>query len=157
MKKQWLGIIKLIMLLLALPLVLWLSTLSKTAGRINEYYELKGKASSTPALEVIPEITATRMVNGEPFIGELGALTKSENIVMLNYCPKLLKEDDGLFLYSANIHAQGGFISLLKLVHFLEQKEYVGISSLSFHRNPDRDPLVSLDAEIIQLVNEESR
>ena len=154
--KKYTGIIKLAALLVLLPIFLWVGALSRTAKQYKEYRKWSKVQASAPVRTSSLKLSTEKILGGEEFIGELGTLSSQEGFTIVNYTPALLKADAGISLYSAKLQAKGRFIPLLKLAHFLEEKEGIDLSALAFSRKNERENAVTLDIELIQLVKDEA-
>ncbi len=153
--KTYLGIIKLVSLFVFLPLFLWVAVLSKTGKQYKEYRKLSITQADMPVRSTSLQLPAEKILSGEAFVGELDAMSSREGFTIVNYIPSFLKSEAGVSLYSAKLQAKGRFIPLLKLVHFLEEKKGMRLSSLSFLRRNENEDVVTLEMELIQLVKDE--
>ena len=154
--KKYTGIIKLAALLILLPIALWWATLSKTGKQYQEYRKLSKVQVTAPVHESAIELTKERILTGEAFLGDLGDLASSEGFSIVNYTPSVVKADAGVSILGAKLQAKGRFIPLLKLVRFLEEKDEIDLSSLSLSRKNERENVVTLDVELIQLALDEN-
>lgn len=147
------GILKLAVLLVGLPIILWLAAFSKTMSLYGEYRNLsKSEVADSVSLQRVTVSCENRLA-GDCLIREI--LTGENEVIINEYAPSVEKSDGGLSIVRARLQLRGRFIPLLKVVHHLENQPEISLADICFSHKTGKDPLVTLDLDLIQLVGDE--
>lgn len=147
------GILKLAVLLVGLPIILWLAAFSKTMSLYGEYRNLsKSEVADSVSLQRFTVSCENRLA-GDCLIK--GILTGDDDVVINEYAPSVEKSDGGLSIVRARLQLKGRFIPLLKVVHLLENQPDISLADICFSHKTGKEPLVTLDLDLIQLVGDE--
>ena len=153
--KRYSGTIKLISLLVALPVFLWLAAFTKTHRQYVEYRSLVKSQRTAPITENTVMALPEQSMTSEALLGKVESYASEMGVVIVNYVPSIQKQEAGISLYVSKIQAKGRFIPLLKIVRSLEQTKGVGISSVSFCRKSKKESAVLLDMELVRIAKDE--
>lgn len=138
------GFIKMIVLLIVLPLLMWEFSLKKS---YLLYWENKQIEEATR------EINATRLHSSKPAISATSPLLSNGKLLdmialplkeypveIVNYQPSLINEENVYKLYAGELTLQGNFISLVKTINFFEQEKLpIKLSSANFSYKPSKE------------------
>lgn len=138
--KKYIGIIKIISLVIIFPMVVWELTLKNTYAIYKEDKQMKaqlltiGDVRSRPS---VPAISATSpLLSNGKLLEMLTDYLKESGIEIVSYQPSLINEDNEYKLYSGTMVIRGNFISLVKAIDSIEKKKLpVKLSSASFSYN----------------------
>ena len=144
--------IKLILLLVAAPLLIWFGALSATVDTYVRYRRLGGEVAQVrdqaggPALDALAG--EDRLSDGR-VMAEIG-----NNVSVSLYTPVKEIPEVGLSLVKAEVELKGDYRSLLKVLHSLETDGHYMLSDIVFERKDEREKQVKLSLTIRQLVKE---
>lgn len=148
--------IKLALLLVVAPPVLWFGALSKTT-RLYLNYRTMGKVADT-AQEDAPGVDWSGIFT-QDLVSDGQILSEIENqykgVYVYSFTPKTEKEEAGLSMVKASMELKGDFKSLLKALHMLEMDGRFALSDIAFERKEERETLVTLKLTINQLIRDE--
>ena len=152
MKKNDLTWLKLFTLLVLLPLFLWFATLHDTVSQYMKLRELRKERSSAPRLEenMFPVYQKNMLTGDYLFKKHLGAAA-SDGCEIVSFMPSCDKTGEEVSLCRCHILVKGRFVPLLRLVNCLEEEQDIGFAMLRFSHKSEKEPLVSLDVDLIQL------
>lgn len=135
------GILKLIMLLLLFPLVVWQLSFKKTHQLYKENKELSEQMISIDknrTQEAHPLVLSTSpFISNGKLLEKVDTLLKEFQVEMISFQPALISEDGNSKLYSGNLVLRGTYINLVKFINAIERKELpVKLSSAVFSYTP---------------------
>lgn len=147
------GTLKLTALIVGLPVILWIATFSKTLSLYGEYRHLSQSEATDSVASQRFAVSGENRLAGDCLIK--GILTGKDDVVINEYAPSVEKSDGGLSIVRARLQLKGCFIPLLKVVHLLENQPEISLADICFSHKTGKDPLVTLDLDLIQLVGDE--
>lgn len=153
--KRSFGWLKFPVLVLGLPVLLWGTTLSKTATLYRELRALSADDGYTLSGNELPAVSHDNLLAGDYLFQEAFSSAAEEGCVIANYSPTCERTEGGLSLWRCRLQAKGPFIPLLRLTDRLEGEAGIALSSLRFSRKNEGEAMVTLDVELIQLVRNE--
>lgn len=144
--------IKLILLLVAAPLLIWFGALSATVDSYVRYRRLGGEVAQAQDRASGPDLTAfvgeDRLSDGR-VMAEIG-----KDVTVSLYTPVKERAEAGLSLVKADVELKGDYRSLLKVLHYLESEGCYTLSDIVFERKDEREKQVKLSMTLRQLVKE---
>ncbi len=148
-------IIKLAILLVIAPVVIWFGALSGTAHLYRGYRNLVRSAGAVHE-EGLRADRADAVQRDLISDGHLLAGIEKQfgGVSVYSFTPKVEKEDAGLSLVKTRIELKGDYKSLLMALHSMEERDYA-ISDIAFERKDPREKKVTLRLTINQLVRNE--
>lgn len=148
--KENLVYVKLGLLLIIAPIVIWTGALRATARSYREYRQL-GKAldkalnhEATIDLSVVSD--RDQLSSGEAIAG-ISSVS--------SYIPKVERSESGLTWVSARVEIKGGYHELLRALNTLEEDGAYKMTDISFERKDEREKQVTLKLTLNQLVRYE--
>lgn len=137
--KYYIGIIKVVALIILLPIVMGKNTFSKTFQLYSDYRHIQSleeqlvrTTSNNRMVTVIPLNNENLISNGR--LVELMSQVCEENSVLVKqYEPQLLDQEGNYKLYTASLILSGNYVDLVKTLKYWEDNiQSVKISSLQF-------------------------
>jgi len=147
------GTLKLTVLIVGLPIILWMAAFSKTLSLYGEYRHLSKSETSDSISSQRFAVPAKNRLAGDCLIREI--LSGDGDVVINEYAPSVEKSDGGLSIVRARLQLKGRFIPLLEVVHFLENQQDISLADICFSHKSGKEMLVTLDLDLIQLVSDE--
>ena len=154
--KQKYVFIKLTLLLVAAPLLIWFGALSSTVDSYVRYHKLGGdvtlaheKGNGLDLKEVVWE---DQLSNGT-IMGEIERRYKDISVSL--YTPVMERSEAGVSIIKAEVELKGNYHSLLGVLHYLETEGHYALSDIVFERKDDREKQVKLSIVVRQLVKNE--
>ena len=148
-----LGTLKLTALIVGLPIILWMAAFSKTWSLYGEYRHLSKSETSDSISSQRFAVSGENRLAGDCLIREI--LSGDDDVVINEYTPSVEKSDGGLSIVRARLQLKGRFIPLLKVVHILENQPELSLADICFSHKSEKETLVTLDLDLIQLVSDE--
>lgn len=139
------GILKLAVFLLLIPLIAWFFGFRRTyrlwqESRIQQErleYLRSGEKDHSFVFSGLPE---KQVLNDGALLEYLSDFIKRNSITIMKYTPCLTRKEGGLQLYTGELVLGGDFISLLKMIRYIElHPEYGQIVSTAFEAFTDRN------------------
>ena len=137
-RKSVQGILKLVVFLLLLPTIAWFFGFRRTyrlwqeSGIQQERLEYLRSGEKDHSL-VFNGVPKKQILNNGALLGYLSGFIKQNHITILKYTPYLIYEEGDLRLYAGELILGGNFISLLKMIRYIEiHPEYGQIVSATF-------------------------
>ena len=144
--------IKLILLLVAAPLLIWFGALSSTVDSYVRYRRLGVEMTQVRNQTDGPVLDA---LTGEDRLSDGRMLAEIEKDVTVSlYTPVKEISEAGLSLVKAEVELKGDYRSLLKVLHHLETDGHYALSDIVFERRDEREKQVKLSLTLRQLVKE---
>ena len=134
------GFIRLFLLLIATPLIVWAMALRPTIAQWSAYRTersqprptFEGTATDSLTTPQIPKWHEDILDNGE-WLREVSHHMESNGVRVDGYVPYLTDRRNDIVLKSAEIVLQGNFVPLLKTIHALEREiPQVSLRSVRF-------------------------
>lgn len=153
--KHYTGIIKIAILIILSPAIIWELSLKKTYALYNENKQaelLVNKIDSGHNCSPEPFIAnSTPMISNGKLLEILALDLKENQIEVIRYNPALINEIEGCKLYSGILTLQGKFINLVKTIDVIEKKKLpVKLSSSSFsHHSSKGKPITKVELTLI--------
>ena len=147
------GTLKLTVLIVGLPIILWMAAFSKTLSLYGEYRHLSKSETSDSISSQRFAVPAKNRLAGDCLIREIRS--GDGDVVINEYAPSVEKSDGGLSIVRARLQLKGRFIPLLEVVHFLENQQDISLADICFSHKSGKEMLVTLDLDLIQLVSDE--
>ena len=147
------GTLKLTVLIVGLPIILWMAAFSKTLSLYGEYRHLSKSETSDSISSQRFAVSGENRLAGDCLIREI--LSGDGDVVINEYAPSVEKSDGGLSIVRARLQLKGRFIPLLEVVHFLENQQDISLADICFSHKSGKEMLVTLDLDLIQLVSDE--
>ena len=147
------GALKLTVLIVGLPIILWMAAFSKTLSLYGEYRHLSKSETSDSISSQRFAVPAKNRLAGDCLIREI--LSGDGDVVINEYAPSVEKSDGGLSIVRARLQLKGRFIPLLEVVHILENQQDISLADICFSHKSEKETLVTLDLDLIQLVSDE--
>lgn len=140
MKKN-VGIVKIVLLVLVCPIIIWKLSLGKTYDLYKEVKQAKAQANRVGTGQLDHQKSVSFIADPLLSNGELLRMISSDlednGIEVVRYTPLLLIEDDNYKLYSGTLLVQGEFINLVKMIDRIERKHLpIKLSSAHFSYIP---------------------
>lgn len=147
--KIYIGIIKLICLLIITPLFIWLFALKDTYHLYKEKHRIQSENQSLSLILSQKQEQPISLVSSKPLLSNGKILQVFENdlsnlkIEVANYIPELIDSEGECKLYMGKLVLTGHYIGLVKMISIIEQADFpLKIVSLSFSydrkkRKPD--------------------
>lgn len=141
--KKYSGIIKIIVLLILLPIIVWELGLKKTYLVYQEANQAEAEmlnVKNSYSHQPVPIIQAPSPLLSNGKLLELITDHFREYQVEIVSCnPALINEDKDYKLYSATLVLRGEFINLVKLIRTIEKKDLpIKLSSINFSYKPSK-------------------
>jgi len=152
-------IIKLILLLGIAPLAIWFGAISGTVDSYMKYRRLSKQPSITSRSNNVVDLSKVAgadLVSDGSVIADIERLFSKTGVTVSAYTPKKEEEEAGLSLMKAKLEVKGDYISLLKVLDYLETDGRYVLSEIAFERKDVREKAVTLRMNISQLVRDES-
>lgn len=138
--KKYIGIIKITVLLVLFPLIIWELTLKKTylLSKENDLLEVQLMAlkDSIPRLTELALPETTPLLSNAKLLEMITDYLKETNVEIVSYQPSLINEDATYKLYVGILILRGNYINLVKTIDTIEKKKLpVKLSSVRFALN----------------------
>lgn len=149
-------IIKLAVLLIVAPVVIWVAALSKTARLYRDYRNL-GKSVEAiheegQRLNLADAVHQDLISDGHILAG---IEKQFSGVSVYSFTPKVEIEEAGLSLVKTKIELKGDYKSLLRVLHGLEEDGNYALSDITFERKDQREKKVTLKLTVNQLIRNE--
>lgn len=157
MKERFI-LLKLVLLLVITPMVIWFGALSGTVvmyrecRRLAKMEERISDRESQVDLSMIPD--ADYVTDGSVIAG-INRCFANPDLLITSFTPEIGKEESGLLLVTAVLEIKGDYKSLLKVLRYLETGGCYALSDIVFERRDEREKEVSLRLTLSQLVRSE--
>ena len=160
--KQYLGIIKLVCLLIVTPIIIWNLSVKDTFSLYRQNKEVKSLSSSlnmqtagVPKQNIIaPTVTDPFISNGR-ILATISDSLKKERVEIVGYTPTVIDTESNQALYKGELVLAGRYINLVKIIDFIERSDMpLKVSSLSFEydrKKRNAEKVILLTATIYQI------
>ena len=136
--KKYGGIIKLSILLLLAPVIIWKLAIGQTFGLYQENRHLTN--SSPDSISQVstgrffpPAMTTTSLLGDGTILQQFADVLVKENLSTVSYTPAILGSEGGYHLRLGTWALTGRFVNLVRLVSYIEQQTLpLRISSVHF-------------------------
>lgn len=161
MDKKYTGILKLGVLLLVMPLVVWGWGLRRTVDLWSNYTYVKKRLEQIPAKGLIRQSTdwadtsqGLLLPDGR-LLEVMAADFRKRKIVVIGFTPFLAQEESGFALYTGELLLSGSYIPLVRSVYEME-KRYSAVKIISadfqlYRENQKDPPQLRLRLIVVQL------
>ena len=143
--KQHKGFLQLIGLIVIVPLVAWGFGFRQTVKlwrESNDRQEMVGHLSESRSgvgNELPGSVSGKQILNNGVLLGQLEQPIRDNEVKMVKYTPYLTREEGKLQVHTGELVLSGSFISLLKVMHYMEKEGHPGkIVSAGFRLFDDR-------------------
>ena len=143
--KQHKGFLLLVGLIVIVPLVAWVFGFRQTVKlwrESNDRQEMVGRLSescSGVGNELPGSVSGKQILNNGVLLGQLERPIRNNEVKMVKYTPYLTREEGKLQVHTGELVLSGSFISLLKVMHYMEKEGHPGkIVSAGFRLFDDR-------------------
>lgn len=147
------GVLKLTALIVGLPIILWTLAFSKTLSLYGEYRHLSKFETSDSISSQRFAVLGENRLAGDCLIREIPV--GDSDVVINEYIPSVKQSGGGLSIVHARLQLKGRFVPLLKVVYLMENQPDISLADICFSHKTGKDPLVTLDLDLIQLVGDE--
>lgn len=137
--KYYIGIIKVVALLILLPILLGISTFSKTIQLYKDYKhiqtleaQLVHVVSDKPMLTP-PSLHNENLISNGRLVELISGVCEENSVLVKQYEPQLLDREGDYKLYTASLILSGNYVDLVKTLKYCEDNmPSVKISTLKF-------------------------
>lgn len=135
------GLLKIVLLFLIFPLVIWQLSLKKTYQLYKENMEFAQRIVAINKNRIeenrpVVLFTSPLLSNGR-FLKEVDTLLKEFRVEMIRYQPILINEESSSKLYAGSLVLRGSYINLIKMIDAIERKKLpIKLSSAMFSCKP---------------------
>ena len=132
-KKQHREFIRLAGMVILLPLIAWLLGFRQTVAMWREYRNRQTEVERLRLSDADKQtglsqegIGYRQILNNGFLLERLSETAKENRVTTIKYRPYLTREEGKLRIYTGELMLSGGFISLLKVMHHIEQDKELG-------------------------------
>ena len=132
-KKQHREFIRLAGMVILLPLIAWLLGFRQTVAMWREYRNRQTEVERLRLSDADKQtglsqegIGYRQILNNAFLLERLSETAKENRVTTIKYRPYLTREEGKLRIYTGELMLSGGFISLLKVMHHIEQDKELG-------------------------------
>lgn len=144
--------IKLALLLVAAPMLIWFGALSSTVDSYVRYRRLGGEVTQAQDRSGGPVFDT---LVGEDRLSDGRVMAEIEKDVTVSlFTPVKEISEAGLSQVKAEVELKGDYRSLLEVLHHLETDGRYALSEVIFERRDEREKQVKLSLTLRQLVKE---
>lgn len=131
--KGYASIIKLTSLLVLVPVVIYMLSVSGTVGLYKEYRQAKASSGTAPAMDRTRDFTASApMLSSGVLMRTIAGVCAENKVTVGQFSPEEVGREGILRLVSADLCLTGDFVGLLKVLALIEDVEDVKISGAEF-------------------------
>lgn len=131
--KRYYPIMKLAVLLVLAPVVIYALTLSDTVSLYREYHEVKESAGAVMPADSGKDLEGTEpMLSSGVMMRRLSGVCAGSKVSVGHYSPVEEGREGTLRLVSARLELTGDFIGLLKVLSCIEDMEEIRVSDAGF-------------------------
>jgi len=136
MRKRYEGLIRLLVLLLIVPMVVWKLGISRTVYQWRQYHTEQSQIELLGSMDKAPQTTTILyrdLLNSGDLLKVISLDVEENDLSVDLYVPYLTEIRGTATLRSAQIVLRGSFFSLLKMIHALEHDiPQVSLRSVEF-------------------------
>lgn len=144
--KKHLPFLKIILLFILVPVIIYIAAISKTVKGVNEYRQIQKEIENVNSeIYTIKPIGNAPILSSGAIIGLLSKECKDLDVHVRHYLPTEIESEKDISLYSADILFSGRFVPLVKIMSYISQHiDGVRIMSCSFRIEENKGIPVSI-------------
>ena len=155
--RAYLGIIKLVCLLILVPIITWNLSIKETFALYKQNKEVEVISDALDRQTVGTQIAIPAIITSEALLSNGKILSiisdsiKSERVEIVKYTPTVIDAENDWELCAGELILSGRYINLVKIISFIENSDLpLKVSSLNFeYDRKKRDPAKYITLTII--------